>query len=195
MSDMKLILASKSQGRKNLFDGLGLPFEVHVSKVDESEAQRTIKDSKELVLKLAELKSKAVAKNYDDAIVVGGDTIGFFEGKLIGKPKDKNEAKKIMRELSNKSHKFVSGFCIINTKTGEIAKGYDETELLFRNLSEKEIERFAENKLLTTLCMGYDVRDKISQLFIKKISGSYTSIQGLPMEKIIPILKEMGLDI
>lgn len=192
---MKLVLASKSQGRKHMFDGLGIDYEICTSDVDESKAKAGITDPTELAIRLAELKAEAVAKNYDDAIVVGGDTVGDFEGQLIGKAKDREHARQMLKEMSGKTHKFISAFCIINTKTGEKRTGSGEIEMFFRELSDREINRFIQTDLPMQVCGGYDVRHNISQLFIEKVSGSYNSLIGLPMELIIPILKEMDLDI
>jgi septum formation protein len=190
---MKLILASKSKERQRMFSYLGVSFEVDVSSVDE----RTIVEENpiKLVEKLAELKADAIAEKHNDAIVVGGDTVGIFEGSLLHKPKTIDEARKILKSLSNNTHSFVSGFCVINTKTGDKRTGHGTCEITFRDLSDTEIERFIATGRPLELAGGYQIIGDVSELFIAKMNGSHSVCNGIAMDKIIPILQEFGLDV
>ena len=102
---MKLILASRSQERRRIFKLLGVEFEVCSSNFDESKIKD--KDPVKLVQKLAEAKTEDVARKYSDVVVVGGDTLCVFENKVLGKPKDLDEAHAILKQLSGKTHKFI----------------------------------------------------------------------------------------
>jgi len=190
---MKLILASKSEGRKVLFNLLGVNYKVHVSHFDESTIKEN--DPYKLTQKLAEAKTNEVAKHYNDAIVVGGDTVLVFNGKIYGKQKDPNTARKTLKSFIGKSHKYVSGFCVINTKTGEKITGVGESELTFRDdISDKEIERWIKTGLPAKRAGGYQPLDASSQLFVSKSNGSFSAFIGLPIEQIIPIIRRFGIE-
>lgn len=186
---MRVILASKSPRRKLLLEQLGLKPEVIVSGVDESGVggEPTI-----LVQKLARMKAEDVARKLGgNCIVIGGDSITFLNGEIIGKPRDREDGKRILKNFSGKKHYVFTGFCVINTSTGEVFTDYVKSTVWFRELSDYDIE----------FCMGVDgvmggagayIPETHSRLF-DRIEGSYTNIMGLPIERVIPALRKMGI--
>lgn len=189
---MKIILASKSPRRKMLLEQLGLEFDIIPSQEDESQIQE--QDPRELVRKLAELKASSVAKGLDsNALVIGSDTIVFFQGRPIGQPRDEQHAREMLRMLSGQTHEVFTGTCLINTQTGERFFDTTRTLVTFRELSDQDIEKCLEHKIILGGAGSY-TPELYSRIF-EKLEGSYTNVVGLPTEKLIPMLRSQGVDV
>ncbi|MFQ5647860.1 MAG: Maf family protein [Candidatus Aenigmatarchaeota archaeon] len=194
---MRLILASKSPRRKLMLEQLGLDFEVIVSNTDETmiDGERP----KDLVKRLSRLKAEAVAKGCPDSVVIGSDAVVYYNGRVIGKPRGSTDEEKIedarrtLRELSGKTHQVYSGVCVMNTRTGQVLTDYGVTNIRFRELSEKDVERAVANPLILGGAGSY-VTDSWVRVF-DSIEGSHTVVAGTPMEKLIPMLREAGVDV
>lgn len=188
----KIILASGSKSRKELLEKLGLKFEVKVG--DYEEDMTAFSDPYELVKFLSLGKAKDVAKNYDDAIIIGGDSFIIFENKFIGKPKDEKMAFEILKNFSGKEHKAISGFAIIDTKNGKIINDFGEASVKFRNLTDDEIWDYIAVERCLELAGAYGMLEKAAPL-IESINGDVFSIIGFPLNKIYLGLKEMGVNV
>jgi septum formation protein len=189
---MNIVLASQSPRRKRLFEDAGLKFDIIVSYADEESVDK--KGHAEHVKAIAKLKVDTVAEGMkNNSIVVGADTMVIFEGKRIGKPKSVEDAIKTLNMLSGKTHEVFTGVVMKNTKTGKEISDYSRTLVTFRKLNEKEITEWANTPDCLTGAGAYT--DKIHYLFFEKIEGSHTNVMGLPMEKIIPMLRKMGVDV
>ncbi len=189
---MKIILATASPYRKEIFESLGIPFETEGSNVDESQLERN--DPKELVRELSKLKAEAVAKNHTDAIVIGFDSIGFFNGSILEKPKSKEEGFRRLRALSSKKYQFYTGVHMINTILGKTFSEVVTTDVFMREVSEEEINKYLEeDPNFNTYALGYDPVKHISASFVKRIEGSYYNVLGgIPLETTVEMLKEIG---
>jgi septum formation protein len=192
---MRIILASTSEERKKVIGYLGIDFECIPSNYDESFLQETIKDPYELVVRIAEEKAKYLADEQKDAIIISGDTVGCFEGEFLCKPKSLDEARDMLMKLSGKTHKFISGFCVINTGTGEKEVGFSECDITFRDLSENEINEFLKEGISLKKASGYQIFGAKSESFIEKINGSLHACNGIPIEKIILVLRKYNVKI
>ena len=188
----KIILATTSPYRKETFGYLGIPFEAEGSNTDESQAERN--DPEELVKSLSKLKAEAVAKNHSDAIVIGMDSVTYFNDKILEKPKSREEDFQRLKELSGNNHQFYTGVYIVNTVTNKAISRVVKTEVFMRNLSEKEINKYLdEDPHFNTYALGYDPVRHISSSFVKKIEGSYYNLLGgIPLEVIVEMLGEIG---
>ncbi len=188
----KIILATTSPYRIEAFKFLGVDFEAEGSKVDESQAER--QDPEELVKTLSELKAEAVVKNHSDAIVIGMDSIGCFNGKILEKPKSKQEAFERLKSLSGNKFEFYTGIYIINTSTKATVSKIVKSELFMRELSEGEINRYLEqDPRYNTYALGFDPLEKVSSSFIAKLVGSYNNVlRGIPLEVVLKMLPEVG---
>ena len=186
---MKIIQASESPRRKMLLEQLGFSFDVVPSNADENVDES---DPVKLVQQLAELKAATVASKADDgAIVIAADTIVFFGGKIFGKPKDADDARRMLRLFSGKSHRVYTGFCLINKADKSVHSGFQVTEVEFRELEPDEIE-FCIKTPGTFTGAGSYVPDTWPVLF-SGIRGSFTNVLGLPLEKLIPVLRKNGV--
>jgi len=188
----KIILATTSPYRKETFGYLGIPFEAEGSNIDESQLERN--NPEELTKQLSKLKAEAVAKNHSDAIVIGMDSVTYFNGKILEKPKSKEEAFKRLKALSGKEHQFYTGIHIINTASKKTLSKIVITDVFMRELSDEEINKYLEeDPNFNTYALGYDPVKHISASFVKEIKGSYYNLLGgIPLETIVEMLKEIG---
>ena len=188
---LKVILATTSPYRKEIFGFLGIPFEGIGSNVDESKLERN--DPEELVRELSKLKAEAVAKDRSDSIVIGLDSVGYFNNRIFEKPKSKEEDFERLKSLSRSTHQFYTGIHMINTASGKSLSRVVKTEVLMRQITEEEINKYlAEDERFNTYSLGYDPIKHYSASFVKEIRGSYYNLLGgIPLETIVEMLKEI----
>jgi len=189
---MKIILATTSLYRIQAFKFLGIDFKSQPSNVDESQLERN--NPEELVEELSKLKTEAVAKNYSNAIIIGFDSVGYFNGQILEKLKSKEETFNRLKILSGKNHQFYTGIYIINTSNDRIVSKIVKTEIFMRDISDKEINKYLNQDLsCNTYALGYDPLENYSSTFIEKIEGSYNNLtRGIPLEIIPELLLEAG---
>ena len=192
MKKTKIILATTSPYRKETFGYLGIPFETEGSNTDESQAERN--DPEELVKSLSKLKAEAVAKNHSDAIVIGMDSVTYFNDKILEKPKSREEDFQRLKALSGNNHQFYTGVYIVNTATNKAISRVVITDVFMRKLSDEEINKYLdEDPHFNTYALGYDPVRHISSSFVKRIEGSYYNLLGgIPLETIIEMLRGIG---
>ncbi|HOZ36719.1 MAG TPA: Maf family protein [bacterium] len=186
----QIILASKSPRRQKLLEQIGLKFEIHESEYEEDMTAK--KDPYELAKFLALSKAQDVARFYPDAIVIGADTFTACQGKFVGKPKDAKEAKEILKNFSGRSHEVVTGFAVIDTKTGEVINGYGQAESFFRELTDEEIDAYVATGEPLGMAGAYGFMDK-GAVLMAGVQGDFYSIIGLPIAQVYLALKKMGV--
>jgi septum formation protein len=192
----RILLATKSQYRKEAFECLGLDFTCEGSEVDENFPGRP-DDPKELVLELSKRKAEFVAKNNKEGIIIGFDSIGWFENKVLEKPKDRNESRERIKMLSGKTHNFYTGVHIINIERNVTKSEISETEITLRDITEAEINKYLDQDLnFNTYAIGFDPLGHYSMSFAINIKGSYNNyLRGIPLELIVKMLKRVGYEI
>lgn len=127
-------------------------------------------------------------------LIIAADSLVLFAGKTYGKPKTKTQAKEILTMLSGKTHEFLTGLYIINTKTNKRYQISCKTRVIFKKFSDQEINTYIKASPVTTHAGAYSTSDD----FIKnkcKLIGSATNVVGLPVEILLPILKENGIKV
>lgn len=190
--ERKIILASGSEHRKRLLEQIGLIFEVRPSEYEED--MQASSDPYELVKFLALKKGEDVAKHYTDTIIISGDTFVIHNEKFIGKPKTKEKAKEILRELSGQTHEIISGFAIIDTKSGRVVNDLGKCLVTFRNLSEEEIDDYVATGEPLEKAGAYGLMDRGAAL-IEKTDGDFYSVIALPISKIFVELRKMEVNV
>lgn len=195
----KIILASKSVDRGNIFKHSGIPFEVLASNIDEREFKEKISDPILLVKELAKAKAlyakEELLKKNSQAIIIAADTIVELNGEIIGKAKNKNEAIVILKKLMGKAHNLITGMAITEINNPKIVIDYDTTSVEFLNLSDEEIRGYVKTNEWKGRAGAYSISDKAS-LFINKINGSSSNVIGFPMHKLYKTLKnEFGINL
>ncbi len=189
----KIILASSSPFRKKLLEQTGLTFEPMPPNYKED---ISISQSPEDVVKtLSEGKASNVAKSINEnAVIIGSDQVFVFEGKIYGKAKDISEAKKRLKMLSGGHHRLVTGLCVINTESKVTKTISDTVKIYMRNLNDSEIDNYLSTGEWKGVAGSYRIEGKGVAL-IEKIEGDYFSVIGLPIFKLLTMLREMNVAI
>jgi septum formation protein len=188
----RIILASTSPARQLLARTIGLDFEVVPSNYKEDMTLNL--SPKELVIELALGKARDVAKNLKEELVIGVDTIVVFDGKVFGKPKDSQEAIKMLRLFSGKKHEIYSGIVLINCATGATIKDFEVTKVYFKELSDKEILSYVKTGEPFGKSGSYGIQG-LASIFVEKVEGCYFNIVGFPVNNIYKNLEKMGINI
>lgn len=195
----KIILATTSKVRKIAFEQLGMPFIAEDSNVDEYSGKRPDRPE-DLTLFLAKKKAEAVAKNHKEGIVIGFDSVGFFEGKIMEKPKSREEAFDRLKMLSGKRHEYISGVYMIDAKNRKTLSRMKRTKIYMREISDKEIISYLDQcdksvnriSVYMDVSLGYSSNLFYSSSFITKIEGSLTDlIYAIPSDEVVDMLKEI----
>jgi septum formation protein len=191
----KIVLATTSPYRIEAFKFLGIDFEAKGSNVDESQAERN--NPEELVKMLSKLKAEAVAKDYPDAIVIGMDSVGCFNGQILEKPKSREEGLERLKSLSENNFQFFTGIFMVDTASGKEISKVVKTELFMRQLSKAEINKYLdEDPHFNTYAIGFDALGHFSSAFVERIEGSYNNfLRGIPLEVVIEMLYSLGYKI
>ena len=181
---MKVILGSASKRRQDLMDLLKIPYEVLVS--DEDEVYDKNKNLYEQCINISEHKALNVFnKTSGNRIVIGSDTVVIFENQIYGKPKNKDEAFKMLKKLSGKCHEVVTSVCFMVYKNNQIIKesDYKITKVYIDELSDSEILHWINNNDVCNLAGGYAIQGEFGK-FVNKIEGDYYTVVGFPLNKV-----------
>ncbi|MGD1318614.1 Maf family nucleotide pyrophosphatase [Chryseobacterium sp. 2R14A] len=184
---MKILLASQSPRRKELLSSLGFDFEV--VKIDCEEILPGNIKIGEAAAYLSELKANAFRNLLEGEVLLTADTVVANDNKFLGKPKDENEAKEMLKSLSGKTHQVYTGITI---KT--LDKTITETDVAdveFGEVSDEEIDFYIKNYKPFDKAGSYGVQEWLGMSKIKKINGSFYTIMGLPTHLVYKILKEI----
>jgi septum formation protein len=184
---MKLILASNSPRRKQLLLSAGYEFEVIASDFDEKEfSSDPILTAETFAVKKAQSVYDLV-KDKEDVVVLGSDTVVFSDGVILGKPLNREDAKEMLKGLSNKTHTVITGYALVS-KSGVI-KGNSESKVTFNNLKEEIIEEYLNSGLYKGKAGSYGIQDPFP--IVKSYQGSFTGIIGLPIEQVSSIIDKL----
>lgn len=187
---MKVILASASKRRFELMKLLKVPFEVIVS--NEEEVYDLNKSIYEQCLDISYQKAlNVLSKTEGERIIIGSDTIVKFNNKVLGKPKNKEEAKLMLKELSGKSHEVITSVSILIYKNDKLLeeKMYDITKVYFDEIGEEEIEKWVLENDVCDMAGAYGIQEEFGK-YVNKIEGNYYTIVGLPINIVYKILKK-----
>lgn len=179
-----LILASKSPRRIAILKQLGKKFEIIPSQCAE---RSTKKRPSARVVELATQKAFDVAKKYPAATVIGADTLVFCKGEIIGKPRDKQDALRILKKLNGSWQSVYTGVCLVCKDKQKLLYGYDISYCKARKLSDRELLQYAGKHM--DKAGAYAVQDN-EDPFIEKIVGSRTNVVGFPVEFFNQLYKE-----
>jgi septum formation protein len=182
----KIILASKSPRRKQLLEGLNLPFEVVVREVDEVFPENM--PMEEIPVYLARLKAEPFLEEQENKVlVITADTIVWIDGEVLGKPVDYQHAVEMLRKLSGRTHVVVTGVCLTSAEK-QVAFS-SVTDVHFKELSDEEIEYYLDLYHPYDKAGAYGVQEWIGYIAIDRIKGSYFNVMGLPVGRLYEELK------
>ena len=186
--ERSLILASASPRRRELMSYTGVPFEVITADAQEV----TNGEPQALVMENARRKARAVAKSHPGRIVLGADTIVYQGGRALGKPRDREEAKAMLRSLSGARHTVYTGVCVIAPDGREDTR-CDETSVLFVPLQDATIDRYVADGEPMDKAGAYAIQGK-GGMFVRSIEGSYSNVIGLPLALVREMLLRAGVE-
>jgi septum formation protein len=182
MKNQEIILASSSPRRAELLKKVLKDFRVVSSGFDESKLDRS--DPVAFAKKASYEKARDVASRNFNALVIGADTIVVNKGRIYGKPKDLKDAKTMLKALSGRTHRVITGVTLF--REGRSVTGHAETEVTFNPLSEKDINDYLKDKHVLDKAGSYAIQE-IGDKFVKGIKGERDNVVGLP----VALLKEM----
>lgn len=190
-----IILASASPRRSELLSQIGIEFTVKVSDVDEN---IEISDPADMVMQLSKIKANAVydmvKSDVDDTIIIGADTVVVLDGKVLGKPKDEEDAFVMLKSLSDRVHEVITGVTLLYIEAGSvnIDTFYEQTQVHTYPMGDEEIKEYIKSKEPMDKAGSYGIQG-LGGKFIKKIDGDYNNVVGLPVSKIYQKLKKKGV--
>ena len=185
-----LILASGSPRRISLLSETKIEFRVAPPDSSIEEEFREGGNPEEIAMQIAKAKASSILEIFPESVVLAADTIVVKEKKILGKPKDLEDAFKMIDSLSGRQHFVITGFAVMSSKCQKVENVV--TEIEFRKLNPIEIKEYiAENESLDK-AGGYAIQGK-GYFLVDKINGSYTNVIGFPLKEIIKVLKEFGI--
>jgi len=185
----KIILASASPRRRQLLKKIITSFTVAPSKVDESQIKA--KSPGVFAVKAAIAKAEDVARHFKDAYVIGADTIVVLGKKILGKPKNEQEAIVMLKSLRNRTHEVVTGLCIVDSDTLNKFAGFVVTEVKMKKVSDQEILDYVKTGKPLDKAGAYGIQE-IGKKFIDSISGDYDNVVGLPIRRTKELLEQIA---
>jgi len=186
-----LILGSQSPRRKEIFSSFSLPFEQISPDIDEGSIPFEGKPEG-YALTVAEKKSEALLNRFPDRVIVTADTVVWHQGKALGKPRDEEEAFRMLSSLSGSRHQVITA--VVVRKGEEAHAAVEKTNVEFFPLKEKEIRAYLRACHPCDKAGGYAIQEN-GGLVVKAINGSYDNIIGLPLQPLNQLLNRFGIDL
>ncbi len=187
---MALILASQSPRRQELIRKITEDFRAVPSSYDESETEFH-GDPQSYVTELACAKASEVFMSHQEDTVIGMDTIVFIDGDVLNKPRNEEEAVKMMRALSGRMHEVYTGFCIKRGDGGEDIVGYEETDVFFDEISDEELIEYIRTGDWKDKSGAYAIQGEASK-FVSNIAGDFFNVVGFPVNRIYRELRKIN---
>ncbi|MBQ7214553.1 MAG: septum formation inhibitor Maf [Synergistaceae bacterium] len=187
---MRIILASGSPRRRALLHDLGLTFEVYKPDADESHSPD--ENPEGLCARLSRLKAEAGAQKFPDALVIAADTIVVIDGRILGKPVNREDAVQMLTTLQGRTHEVLTGLSVC--MNGRVLTHTEHTRVKFRPLTESEICAYVSTGECDDKAGAYAVQGKGS-LLVESLQGDYFNVVGLPVCRLGMMLHEFGINI
>jgi septum formation protein len=188
----KIILASASPSRKQLLKQIGLIFIVVPSDVDEVVDSRLTPREQVEVFSLQ--KAQAVAQKYTNALILAADSMVSLDDEIMGKPKDAQDAVRMLQKLSGRCHSFVTGFTLLDAETNNMVMDSIEAKVWFRELTAEEITRYVQRAKPFDKAGAYGRQD-LAAIFVEKFEGDYSGALGLSLFQVAKALKQFGVEV
>ena len=184
-----LILASSSPRRRELMGYTGIPFEVKTLDAEETKEGAP----QALVMENARRKAQAVWDRNPGRTVLGADTVVYLNGRVLGKPRGREEAREMLRCICGTWHTVYTGVCVVRSD-GRADTRYDESRVLMSDMDEATVEKYVSTGEPMDKAGAYALQG-IGGMFVERVEGSYSNVIGLPMALVRKMLLEAGADI
>lgn len=188
-----IILASASPRRRELLTQIGIPFEVRPSEIDESKVALE-GHAWQKAEKLACIKALDIAEKAGSGLILGADTIVVVDDCIFGKPKDENDAFKMLSKLKGREHFVITGIAVADSCNAEVKTSHEITKVVFSDLGEDEIKAYINSGEPFGKAGAYAIQG-IGSLLVEKIEGCYFNVVGLPLARLKKLLEEFGVNI
>jgi septum formation protein len=185
-----IILASESPRRRHLLENAGLTFSVIPSSVDETSVPVDLPEDH--VRLLADAKAAEIAEQHSKSWIIGADTIVLIGETVLGKPATPDEARQMLRALSGKTHRVLTGYCICCKAAERKISEAVETKVRFKTLTETEIDWYVSTNEPFDKAGAYAIQG-LGSFLVRSIEGSYTNVVGLPVCEVIEHLIKEGV--
>jgi septum formation protein len=186
-----LILASSSPRRSEILKAVGWPFEAHAAGVDET--RRAGEAPEDFVRRLAREKAEAVAHTRLFGLVLGADTTVVVDGEILEKPRDAEDARRMLRLLGGRWHEVLTGVALVRAETGRTSVGVERTRVRFAETTEDEIAWHVETGEVLDKAGAYAIQGRAA-LFIEAIDGDYWNVVGLPVRLVYELARDFEQD-
>ncbi|MCF8010549.1 MAG: Maf family protein [Clostridiales bacterium] len=187
-----IFLASSSPRRQELLTQIKIPYIVRTVPVDEDFDDGG--NAAHAVESIAYKKANAAARGLSNGIVIGADTVVVLDGTVLGKPDTKNEALQMLHDLQGRLHEVYTGLAIINAADSSYLTAHEKTEVQFRKTGTDELKAYVSTGEPMDKAGAYGIQG-IGAVFISQIKGCYYNVVGLPITKLIILLREFGINI
>lgn len=188
-AETRIILASASPRRAELLTSLGVSYEAVRSDIDER--PHSDESPPDYIMRLARAKAIAVARKYEKGLVIGADTIVVLDGRLLGKPQDNADAKRMLESLSGRWHVVMTGVALYDSATRREMADYSKTLVRFASLSEKEIDWYIGCGEHEDKAGAYAIQGR-GGMFVEEIAGNYHNVVGLPLPLVYRLARRLG---
>ena len=189
LQNYHLVLASGSPRRQQFFKDLDLNFEIRLKDIEEIYPPEL--KAEEITNYLAELKASAFEGELQaNEILITSDTIVWYNGRALGKPKDEQDAFDILKSLSNTTHEVITSVCFKTNKNSNLL--YEITKVTFNELSDEAIRYYIKNYKHFDKAGAYGIQEWIGFVGVSKIEGSYANVMGMPTDKVYEYLSNLA---
>ncbi|MEQ8200916.1 MAG: nucleoside triphosphate pyrophosphatase [Syntrophomonadaceae bacterium] len=188
----KIILASESPRRQSLLQQLGVEFTISPANIAE-DLSKSI-SPEQLVRGIAWQKARQVLQGLPDGIVIAADTVISWEGRVTGKPIDRDDAHAMLCQLSGRSHQVLTGLCVAEAGDGVPELAVECTNVYFRTLTDEDIENYLSHGEWIDKAGAYAIQGR-GALLVERIEGCFFNVVGLPLNRLNMMLRSKGLDL
>jgi septum formation protein len=187
--ETRIILASGSPRRADLLTRVGVEFEQEPSHVQER--PHSGEAPPDYIIRLARAKVVAVARRREAGLVIGADTIVVLDGRLLGKPEDEADARRMLKQLAGKWHAVMTGLALFDAGTRREVADYDKTLVRFAQMTDREIDWYIQSGEPMDKAGAYAIQG-LGGLFVEEIAGNYYNVVGLPLPLLYRLSRRLG---
>lgn len=184
LKEKNIILASASPRRRELLSGLDFDFKIEVREVDETPPENL--KGAEITDFIVKKKASAFDDLKDNDILITSDTLVLLDDEILGKPKNEEEAKRMLKKISGKKHQVITSVCFTTNQNQQTI--HDSTDVYFRELSDKEIDYYVASYQPFDKAGSYGIQEWIGFIGVEKIDGCFFNVMGLPLRLVYDVL-------
>ncbi|MBN3033203.1 MAG: septum formation protein Maf [Candidatus Saganbacteria bacterium] len=184
----KVVLASASPRRAELLKNILANVEIVPSRIDEAGIRARTPEA--FAVKAAAAKAREIGKKKKNAVVIGADTVVVLGRKILGKPKDAPDAVKILKSLSGKTHRVITGLAVLDTKSGKLLTHHETTKVKMKKLPIEDIIGYVMTGSPLDKAGAYGIQE-IEAMFVERIDGDFDNVVGLPAAALLKLLRAL----